>query len=123
MGWLAALPLFYAFFLAHLFGDYPLQSSFMALSKSRAHQQRIREEQGEEAADSWLYCLFAHSAIHSGLVWIISGSFLLALVELVLHALIDWAKSEGRFGLFADQALHALCKVLYTVLLISGALA
>ena len=42
---------------------------------------------------------------------------ILAFAELVLHSLIDYAKSEGWISFTVDQALHWSCKLLYVALI------
>jgi hypothetical protein len=64
-------------------------------------------------ADIWVICMGAHCLIHAGAVWVITGSSILAAIELVLHWVIDWIKCEGKTTLNQDQALHVLCKVGY----------
>ncbi len=100
--------LFLAFAIAHALADYPLQGDYLAREKQR--------RQGGAPRD-WLIALTAHALIHSGGVWIVSGSVLLACAELCIHWLIDLGKGEGRYGYVADQLLHLACKGLYVVLL------
>ncbi len=52
------------------------------------------------------------------MVWAISGSVRLGVVELILHWLIDLAKSARLMGFYVDQSLHILCKIAYVYLLI-----
>lgn len=47
----------------------------------------------------------------------VTGVWWLALVEFVLHFLIDDMKCEGDLSFNADQFLHFLCKVLYVLIL------
>jgi len=46
-------------------------------------------------------------------VFVITGSALLALIEVILHSAIDYAKCERWIGFHQDQALHVLCKIGY----------
>ena len=48
------------------------------------------------------------------------GPVTLAVIELVLHWLIDLGKGEGLYGYVADQALHLACKVAYVIILANG---
>lgn len=93
----------------HALADFPLQGDYIAKQKSRAQADNVQ---------IWIVALSAHSVIHAGGVWLISGSLGLGMVELVTHAAIDVAKGEGKFGLVTDQLLHLGCKVVYAVLLV-----
>lgn len=103
--------LFFAMAIGHALADFPLQGSYLSTQKNR-HLAAGRPE--------WLVAVLAHSLIHAGAVWLVTGSMLLAAVELVLHSLIDHGKCEKKFGLLADQALHLSCKIVYAVLVTMG---
>lgn len=116
----AALVILFALVIAHAIGDFALQPEFLALGKNRhADLSRFFGEKNPPAG-LWLHALGAHSLIHAGAVWLVTGSVLLGLLELVLHFLIDFAKCEGRTSFGLDQALHHVCKVGYVVLLYLG---
>lgn len=95
----------------HALADFPLQGDYIAKQKSRPQA---------DSFSVWVIALAAHSVIHAGGVWLVSGSLALGLVELGVHALIDGYKGEGRFGIVTDQLLHLACKVVYTLLLAYG---
>lgn len=61
--------------------------------------------------------LAAHCVIQAGGVWLVSGSIAFAAVGLVLHALIDLGKGEGKYGILAGQALHLACTLRYALVL------
>ena len=105
------IALFFAFAIVHALADYPLQGDYLA-----------REKQRRNAASSceWLIALTAHSLIHAGGVWLISGSPLLGGVELFVHWLIDLGKGEGRYSYVVDQLLHLSCKLLYVIVMVNG---
>lgn len=105
------LALFAAFMVVHTLTDFPLQGDWLAIQKCRKTARGKSE---------WLVAMWSHSVIHAGGVWLVSGSLALGAAELVLHALIDLGKGEGRFGLIADQLLHLACKACYVVLLTSS---
>ncbi|MCF7730225.1 MAG: DUF3307 domain-containing protein [Akkermansiaceae bacterium] len=105
------LALFAAFLVVHALADYPLQGDYLARNKVRAHTK----DKGE-----WLIALLAHSTIHAGGVWLVSGSLALGATEWILHALIDLGKGEGKFGLVTDQVLHLICKLGYVTVLYLG---
>jgi hypothetical protein len=101
-----------ALIMGHMLGDFPLQGQFLALGKERGYWR------GEHAPTNggrcmWMYCLTAHSLIQAGIVWLISGSLVLCLVELVVHWVIDLSKGEGLINLATDQLLHIGTKVIF----------
>lgn len=87
---------------AHFLADYPLQGDFLARGKNRT---------APIEGVPFYHPLAAHSGIHGLFVGLITGSFVLAIAETIIHAAIDDAKCRGVFGYDMDQALHALCKV------------
>ena len=91
--------------IGHAFADYAFQSAYMAEKKSPL------------MSDEWYYHLLAHSLIHAGMVWLITGSPVLAFAELILHFLIDRSKSMGDITRNVDQTLHFFCKFVYTLIL------
>lgn len=105
--------LFFAFVIAHALADFPLQGDYLARMKCR--------NQSSQPMD-WIIPLTAHALVQAGGVWIVSGSPQVAAIELGLHWLIDLAKGEGKFGYASDQALHLLCKLVYTILIAYGLL-
>lgn len=106
-------PLFAAFVVIHALADFPLQGDYLA-------RQKTRRSAGSHS--EWLIALGAHSVIHAGGVWLVSGSLLLGLVELICHALIDLGKGEEKYGLVTDQSLHLGCKLIYAMILTQGLL-
>jgi hypothetical protein len=97
---------------AHLLADYPLQGDFLA--KAKNHEAPI-------PGVPWQVALLSHAGIHAGLVWLITGSALLGLAELLLHAAIDHFKCSRRITFVHDQILHLLFKLLYVIVLYPGA--
>ena len=113
-------------FAAHALCDFPLQNDFLSRGKNyRAPLPGV----------PWWQCLFAHALIQAGAVCWITGSVLLALLELVIHTATDYAKCAGWFdplytervygrrlshriglsnlALTTDQFIHYGCKVLW----------
>jgi hypothetical protein len=119
-GLAGTLILFFALAIGHVLGDYPLQGSFLANGKNR-HIDSSTFFGGTEASPIlWIHSLTAHSLIQAGMVWIITGSATLALVEFVLHWIIDFVRCEKWIGFSFDQALHFSCKLIYALILVSG---
>jgi hypothetical protein len=90
----------------HAVGDYLLQPPWFALMK-----------RNKEADVRW-GALAMHGWIHALPVAIVTGSPVLAVVELVVHPLIDRGKGRGWYGLWIDQLLHVGCKLLWTFLIV-----
>ena len=119
-GMTGAFPLLIALVMGHMLADYPLQGAFLAQTKNRHGKPPDLPGEASPVRGLWVHALTAHALIQGGAVWIITGSFTLGMVEVVLHWLIDFAKCEGWFGYHTDQALHVLCKALYTALIVGG---
>lgn len=92
---------------AHALADYPLQGPFLSEAKNRNTAL---------GKIFWPHALAAHSVIHGGFVLLLTGSFVLFLVEAVIHAVTDWLKCEGRIGLNTDQAVHIGCKLVWAAI-------
>ena len=110
----AALPVFLALLIAHALCDHPLQGQFLALNKNRHY---LPKDEQLRTTTLWPYCLSAHALIHAGGVWLVTGSQLLGIIELVLHWIIDLLKEEKIINLHVDQLLHLLCKAAYIIAL------
>lgn len=93
----------------HFLADYPLQGDFLARGKNRTDPI---------PGVPFYQCLIAHAFIHGGVVAILTGSWILGAVEVILHAIIDDAKCTSKIGFNTDQALHIGCKVIYAFLLL-----
>jgi len=100
------LAIFFALCVFHALADFPLQGEYLA-------RQKVRSQ--ADGRSEWLIALMAHSLIHAGAVWLVTGSKLLGLTELILHALIDGLKGQKVFGYLTDQLLHIACKGAYVL--------
>lgn len=109
--------LLFALVIGHAVADFPLQGAFLAQGKNRHLNQTVFP--GEEPKGIWVYCLTAHSLIQAGGVWIVTGSFVIALIEFVVHWLLDFAKCENWTNFHVDQFAHILCKIAYVLILFS----
>lgn len=107
----AFLELFFALVIGHALADYPLQGDFVARFKNPA--ESLPGPDGPVTV--WPWVLGAHACIHAGAVWLITGSVLLGLAELVIHWVIDLSKCRGRFGFHTDQILHVGCKLIWAI--------
>lgn len=100
--------LFLKLIVGHCIADFPGQGDFLARAKN--HREPIR-------GVLWYQALLAHAIIQGGMVGYITGRPWLGIVEFVLHAAIDWLKSEGLFTFNEDQIAHVACKLFYVTLL------
>lgn len=100
---------------AHFLLDYALQGDWMSKAKNPA----MTLIPGERI---WPMALFGHALIHATAVQIITGSWILFAIELVVHTATDFLKCDGRFGYNADQLIHVICKVAYAAILLGGLL-
>ena len=102
-------PLFFKLLIGHFIADYPLQGEFLA--KAKNHKLPL-------PGVPFYQALLAHASIHAGMVWAITGSGLLAVGELLLHSLIDYLKCAGRASFNQDQVAHAICKLVYAIIVV-----
>jgi hypothetical protein len=113
---MTGLTVFFQLLVAHAVADFALQGEAMGSGKNR--HNKIHLKAGKHFP-SWQYWLAAHSLVHGGGTYIVTGSLLLGVIEMVLHGLIDFAKCEGWINFHVDQGLHVLCKIGYCVYLVS----
>lgn len=102
--------LFFQLLVGHVVADFVLQSEAMGRGKNRhsdIHHNRSSN------FPNWHYWLGAHALMHGGMVYLITNSLFLGLIETATHCLIDFSKCEGKIGLNTDQALHIGLKVAY----------
>jgi hypothetical protein len=111
------MTLFFQLLVGHALGDYVFQRDIMAKSKSR--HADIFQSAGP-GFPAWYYWLISHALVHGGIVFLITGSVLLGLIETVLHTIIDFFKCEHWFNLHVDQVLHILCKLAYIYIIYQG---
>lgn len=105
------LAMLFALAIAHAVADFPLQGDYLAQTKIRGF--------ANGSAD-WIVALCAHSLIHAGAVWLVTGSAVLGFAEFLLHGAIDFAKGRQAFSFVVDQVLHLLCKAGYVIVLALG---
>jgi hypothetical protein len=97
--------------VGHALADYPLQATWIATTKSHRDPH--------PSGYPWYQSLTAHSVIHGGFVGVITGMLWLGLLETTVHWIIDYFKSDGRFGVNVDQALHIVFKVIWAAVVTS----
>lgn len=92
--------------VAHALCDFPLQNDYLSRAKN-----------AWGGAPEWPWCLGAHALIQGGGVAYVTDSIVLGVAEVVMHALIDYAKCGKAITYSQDQAAHIGCKVLWLALL------
>lgn len=105
--------IFFQLIVVHAVADFVLQPEVMGAGKNRHHD--IHNRVGKNFPP-WYYWLVAHALTHGGLVYLVTGSVILGMVETLLHGLIDFAKCEDWINFHQDQALHVVCKATYCFL-------
>lgn len=98
---------FLVLIFAHFLADYPMQGDFLSKAKNRAQPV---------PGVPWYQALIAHSAIHAGFVWFITGLWWLGLLELIAHAAIDDRKCNGALTFNQDQIAHVVCKAIWAII-------
>ena len=100
--------------IGHAFADYAFQTDFMARAKNRHNPITFGDVPTDAPPGTlWMFVLSAHSAIHAGMVWILTGCGWLGLAEFILHWLIDWLRMESKISFRTDQFAHLGCKLVY----------
>ncbi|MBQ14898.1 MAG: DUF3307 domain-containing protein [Gammaproteobacteria bacterium] len=101
-------------FFGHALADFVLQPDAMGYGKNRNDKIHDMEH---SLFPVWYYWLTAHAMVHGGIVYMITDSLLLGVVEVLIHWITDFSKCEGWITMHQDQAVHIGCKVGYSFLL------
>lgn len=91
---------------AHAVCDFALQGQYMSDAKNCERPL---------PGVPWAWPMTLHCSIHAAAVMLVTGSSRFALVEFVMHWLIDFARCRGRISFAQDQAAHITCKLVYLV--------
>jgi hypothetical protein len=94
-------------FAGHFLCDFPLQGDFLAKGKNPYVPL---------PGVPWQWCMLAHTAIHAGMVYLVTRNPWLALAEIVIHWATDDMKCAGWFGFTVDQCVHLACKSAWAVI-------
>ena len=115
------LKLLFLLIFGHCLADTSLQTDFMAKGKNRHIPLDLtRVPKGQTPVKLWWMWLSHHSVIHGGIVFLITGSFLFAIIETISHWVIDFFKCENKYSPYEDQILHLGMKAIYILLIIRG---
>ena len=98
----------------HALADFVLQPEAMGYGKNR--NDKIHDKVNS-LFPVWWYWLTAHALVHGGVVYLISNSLLLGLLETILHWITDFAKCENWISVHQDQGIHIGCKAGYLFLM------
>ena len=112
--------LLFILLLGHAVADLTLQSDTMGKSKNRNRQDFSNIPPGQKLQLSWPFWLTAHASTHALMVYFITGLWFFAACELIAHWTIDFCKCDNLLTMYQDQSLHALCKVLWIIMLSFG---
>ncbi len=111
------------FFIAgHALMDFALQGDAMANCKCRKANHPLQK------AVPWYYWMSAHAMLHGAMVgavvyWAKFDMMTVAayaMLEALIHWIIDIAKCEGHTNIHQDQILHILCKIGWAFMLVNG---
>jgi hypothetical protein len=102
------MTMFFWLLVGHALADYPLQGDYLAVGKDRHSALNLQVR-------VWPHCLLSHAIIHGGGVALVTGSVLLGVFEIAIHAAIDFGKCEKWYGYHTDQVLHVICKVAWAI--------
>jgi hypothetical protein len=105
--------MFFWLVTGHFVMDYALQGSTMAAQKSPVPGGPRNEALAR--AVPWPYWMTTHALMHGGVVYVVTGSMTLGLLETAMHFATDVAKCCHKIDIHVDQAIHLACKVAWLV--------
>lgn len=103
------IELFFFLVLWHVIADYPLQGDFLSKAKNRNMPIPYVP---------WYQAMGAHSLIHAGGVYLITGLWWLGVMEFLIHFYVDDSKCMGRLSFNQDQFFHILCKFVWVMFVV-----
>jgi hypothetical protein len=101
------LPTFALLVVAHMLADFPLQGQFLSEAKNRFFPV---------PTVPWVWPMAAHSIIHGGAVWMVTGIWWLGALEAGCHFVIDDNKCARRITFTQDQLFHISLKALWAAI-------
>jgi len=115
MNW---LEFFLILFWCHWIADFGLQSDIMATRKNWKNEKEIKRKWemyplNPPYQSTWRYYLIAHGFIHGAMIYLFTGFIYIALLESLLHIIIDYLKTSGITNIHQDQGFHLSCKLVY----------
>lgn len=109
---LTTLILFYQLLVCHALTDFGIQTNSIGLYKNRHHPV---PDYLQSVLPPWWIWMTAHTLIQSGMVYFVTGSLTLGLVEFVVHWITDNAKCDDKIGPITDQVIHVACMLIYAI--------
>ena len=99
----------------HALAEFVLHPEVMGYGKNRNSEIHHNEQ---SMFPHWSYWLTGHALIHGAIVYLVTGSLLLGLIETLAHWVIDFLKCDGRLSMHQDQAIHIAFKFAYAAFLL-----
>ena len=97
--------------LGHFVADFAIQTDTVAINKCPNNNSKINI--------NWAWWMSGHVSLHGLIVFLITGNSYLAFAEAIIHFYIDYLKCIGKFNLLVDQILHIICKMTWSLFIIS----
>jgi hypothetical protein len=107
-GWAAGSHLIHHHDAGAAIADYALQTEWIVKAKQPGFTV--------EGEAIWPGVLACHAAILVAAVKLVTGSWLLAGLEFVAHAAIDYFRGRRHLSYSDDQAAHVACKAVWAAL-------
>ena len=113
--WFLYFETFFILLFGHFLADFPLQGDYLSKIKNPR----------DNPPEFWVTGLLAHSTIHAGITFFLTGQFFLAMFVLVTHFIIDYGKclewyGKDRKAFLIDQLLHWLVLAIVAGIYILG---
>lgn len=102
--------LLFALIGAHFFFDFAGQGPFMSAAKN---------PNTAVPGIPWWSVMTAHGVIHGTAVALLTGYWVLGVLEIIFHIWIDIAKCNNRITFLGDQGIHLLAKVAWFMVAIA----
>lgn len=115
------LNIFILLFL-HALADFTFQTNTMANGKNKktALNNWLKLGRDKEDFDKyvWLYWMTAHALIQGGLIGFMFGNWYIAIIEFVMHWIIDFLKTNNYTNIHHDQGMHLGLRIIYAGVLL-----
>ena len=108
----------YLLLAGHSLADTALQPNTMSSGKYRVRTINPRRVPvGQTPMKLWVMWLTHHAMVHGLIVYLITQSFALGIIETITHWIIDFGKCESLYNPYVDQGLHIIMKLVYVLYL------
>ena len=106
--------LLYQLLLAHAVTDFAMQSKEMSAGK----RGNGEVPPGVKSVVVWPFWLVAHAAVNATGVYLVTGSIICSMLELVFHTVLDRNKCLNNTTAYQDQLGHLSTKVFYAWMMV-----